>query len=436
MTYRRRKQSKRPIKFSDFTPPHFYELASEFVKDEKGHYWLDGGRGSIKTSMGTALIIVGLLNDPQSHAVFARLYKVDLHNSVFAQVKKTISILKLEHLFKISTTDAGAPPITVIATGQKIMFVGLDDPDSIRGATPPFGYLKYSLLDEIQQFDGMPKIRAALQSIRRGADINFVTFYCYNPPRSKNNWTFEAREAMRLNPKAYVHSSNWEMLPPELATKWLGQSFIDDALHMKNVEIDQYNHEYMGIPVGYGTDVFKNLNIRKITNDEIANFENIQGGLDWGFAEDPTAYSRSHYDKANKVLYIFDEIYEKGLHIPELASILGSKLKDVPWELITSDNTPRELSEIRRLRFNVIGAKKARGSVESGTRFLQSLNEIVIDGERCPNAAMEFTTAEFEISKQGEVLPRVRDKNNHIIDGVRYRMESESRAVWGKGTRA
>ena len=49
---------------------------------------------------------------------------------------------------------------------------------------------------------------------------------------------------------------------------------------------------------------------------------------------------------------------------------------------------------------------------------------------------MEFTTAEFEISKQGEVLPRVRDKNNHIIDGVRYRMESESRAVWGKGTRA
>lgn len=80
---------------------------------------------------------------------------------------------------------------------------------------------------------------------------------------------------------------------------------------------------------------------------------------------------------------------------------------------------------------NVIPAKKGNGSVEHGTKWLQELNAIIIDDARCPVATREFTTAEYEINRAGEVLPRIKDENNHTIDGIRYRCELEQQSSWG-----
>lgn len=420
------------MKASDFIPPHFHEVANSFIKDEHSIYWLAGGRGSTKSTLATNLIIMGVLLDPKAHAIFARRYKVDLHNTVYAQVKKSINILGLEDKFSVSKTDYGAPPITVKATGQKLMFVGLDDPDGVKSITPAFGYLKYSMFEEIQEFDDMIKLRSASQSIRRGADINFQTFYCYNPPRSKNNWTFEAMQDMKSNPNAIVSLSNWEMLPEHMARNWLGTSFIEDALAVKERDRDLYDHEYMGIPVGYGTDVFKNLEIREISDEELNRFDNVVGGLDWGFADDPFAYTRSHYDSRTRILYIFDELVGTNLLNREVTSFISGKIAHNPRELIVADSAePKSIAELADLGLNIIGAKKGNGSVETGTKFLQELNGIIIDPVRCPVAAKEFATAEFEVDKNNNVLPRVKDENNHTIDGIRYRMEREQQRKWG-----
>lgn len=420
------------LKTSDFVPPHFYGVARSFYHDEHSQYWLAGGRGSTKSSIATALIITGLLNDTQSHAIFARRYKVDLHDTVYSQVKKTLDILNLTHLFKISSTDFGAPPMTVKATGQKILFVGLDDPDGVKSISPPFGYLKYSMFEEIQEFGEMEKLRSATQSIRRGANINFQTFYCYNPPRSKNNWTYTTMLEMKDDPKTLVSQSNWEMLPPDTALKWLGQSWIDDAYTLKRQNPDKYDHEYLGIPIGYGTDVFDNIELREISDHEIRTFDNVVGGLDWGFSTDPFAYTRSHYDKRTRSLYIFDEIVGQGMLLRQSVSMVSSKLRNNPMELIVCDSSePRSIAEYKDLGMNVIPAKKGNGSVEHGTKWLQELNAIIIDDSRCPVAAREFTTAEYEINRAGEVLPRIKDEDNHTIDGIRYRCELEQQSSWG-----
>lgn len=419
------------IRVSDFVPPHFHDVADSFFHDKHSQYWLAGGRGSIKSSIASELIILGIMSDPNAHAVFARRYKVDLHQSIYAQVKKAINILGLDKHFKISTTDYGAPPITRIATGQKIMFVGLDDPDGIKSISAPFGYIKYSMFEEIQEFDGMDKLRSATQSIRRGADINFQTFYCYNPPRSKNNWTYQSMLDMKERKDTLVSHSNWEMLPDELAYKWLGTSWIEDALALKRSDPDKYAHEYLGIPVGYGTDVFKNLEIREISDEEIKSFDNVVAGLDWGFANDPNAYVRSHFDRRRRILYIFDEYVRAGMGNREMASIIASKTRNNKYELVVADREPKSVRELETLGINIITAKKGNGSVESGTKFLQELNEIIIDPIRCPVSTKEFTQAEFEVNRNGEVLPRVKDENNHTIDATRYRMEQEQGTQWG-----
>jgi len=420
------------MRLSEIIPPHFYDVADSFFHDTHSQYWLAGGRGSIKSSIASELIILGMLRDPQAHAVFARRYKVDLHHTIYAQVKKAITILGLESEFKVSTTDYGAPPITRISTGQKLIFVGLDDPDGVKSISAPFGYIKYSMFEEIQEFDGLDKLRSATQSIRRGANINFQTFYCYNPPRSKNNWTYESMLDMKQRKDTLVSHSNWEMLPDELAYKWLGRSWIEDALALKESDRDKYDHEYMGIPVGYGTDVFHNLEIKEITSDEIKSFDNVAGGLDWGFARDPNAYTRSHFDKRRRILYIFDEYVQNGIGNRQQASIIAGKTRRNPLELTVADSAePKSNAELIELGLNVIPAKKGNGSVEAGTKWLQELNAIIIDPVRCPVATHEFTTAEYELNRNGEVLPRVKDVNNHTIDSIRYRCELEQQTTWG-----
>jgi PBSX family phage terminase large subunit len=420
------------VKFTDFVPPHFYELVDNFMNDRYSHYWLAGGRGSIKSSIASELIIIGIMSNPGTHAICTRKYKVDLHGSVYAQIIKAIHTLKVEDYFDISKSDQGAPPITYKPTGQKIFFTGLDDPEGIKSTTAPFGYIKYSWYEEVAQLSGMDKIRSANQTIRRGSDERFITFYTYNPPRNKGNWVNNEFNVLKHDTDYYVSLTNWEMLPQNLAEKWLGPDWIKDALSLKNRDPLAYKHEYLGEPVGYGTDVFKNLTIRQITDEEISHFDNIAGGLDFGFANDPAAYVRSHFDKKRRKLYIFQEIYGVEMLNRELADRI-LKIPNAVYEYIVCDSAePKSVSEMNYCGLKrAIKAKKGPGSVESGTKFLQELNEIIIDDIRCPNSAREFSMAEYDVDKNGNVLCRLADKDNHTTDATRYRMELEQRRPAG-----
>lgn len=418
------------VKLSDIIPPHFVTLAESFFAEEHSHYWLEGGRGSVKSTIACTLIILGIMQNPNAHAICTRKNKVDLHNSVYMQMVKTIHNLGLNHLFKISRSDQGAMPITYIPTGQKIFFTGLDDPEGIKSVTVPFGYIKYSWYEEIHQLSGMDKIRSANQSIRRGSNDRFITFYTYNPPRSKTNWVNQQSVLLRSHEDFFVSHSNWEMLPEHLAIKWLGPDWIKDALHLKQVDNQSYLHEYMGIPIGYGTNVFPNIDIRELDYEEIRSFDNVLGGVDFGFSNDPVAYTRSHYDSKRRILYVFDEIYGVGILNRQLAQLILSK--NIPGERVICDSAePKSIAELRDQGVNAIKAKKGPGSVESGTKFLQELVAIVIDKDRCPNTAREFANAEFDTDKHGNIIPRLKDKDNHTIDSVRYRMEQEMKRKSG-----
>ena len=101
------------------------------------------------------------------------------------------------------------------------------------------------------------------------------------------------------------------------------------------------------------------------------------------------------------------------------------KMNPLNQGVIADSEDPRTINEFYELGLNVYGAKKGPGSVQHGIKWLQDLEEIVIDPFRCPNAKREFTGYELEKDKNGNFKGSYPDKDNHTIDAVRYSLENE-----------
>ena len=267
----------------------------------------------------------------------------------------------------------------------------------------------------------MEEIRTINQSLIRGGG-RFCVFYSYNPPKSRRNWI--NGEVTQESPNRLVHHSTYLDVPRE----WLGDAFFVDAEHLKKVRPDIYGHEYLGEVTGTGGEVFRNITARRITDDEIKTFDNVSRGIDWGYAADPFAYTVNHYDKTRKRLYIYFEIYKKGISNRKAAEYIKAENKGNKV-IICDSAEPKSIAEVTEYGLRVAGAKKGPDSVEYGVKWLQDLEEIIIDRERCPNTFKEFNGYELESDGNDGFKARYPDKDNHLIDAVRYSREWDMRRV-------
>lgn len=420
------------IPVDELISPVFYEDLIDMLLYKYSYFWEYGGRGGFKSSFIGIAIPILIMSDPEANAICFRNVGSTLRTSVYNQIVWGINQLGVAHLWKTSKGDRGSPPITYLPFGTKIYFSGFDNPEKIKSFKPHKGYLKISWFEEFPQFRGMEEIRNALQSIRRGSDKPFLTIFSGNPIRFKNHWSNIVFENEKNNPKSKCHLSTYLDSPLEIQLKWLGKDFIEDAERLRETNYEAYQHEYLGQPTGYGTGVFNNVHLLDITEEMISQFDKVGGGIDWGFADDPVTYTLSHYDDKKKDLYIFEEIFATGL----LNSGLAEKIRQGRYnnELIVADSAePKSIYDMQQMGFRITGAVKGSGSVEYGIKQLQELHRIYIDKKRCPNACREFLNAEYDVDKYNNILPHlVKDKNNHIIDNIRYRMENEWKgAKWG-----
>ena len=93
--------------------------------------------------------------------------------------------------------------------------------------------------------------------------------------------------------------------------------------------------------------------------------------------------------------------------------------------IVCDSAEPKSIRDLREHNLRVRGARKGPDSIEYGIKFLQSLDEIVIDKTRCPNAEREFMGYELERDMNGDFKAEYPDKNNHTIDAARYALEEE-----------
>lgn len=390
--------------------PSFYKVHNSI--EDYTHFWLCGGRGSTKSSFVSVEIILGIMKNADTNAVVLRKVGAYLKDSVFSQLEWAIEKLGVSDMWDIK---ASVPEMVYKKTGQKILFRGADKVQKLKSTKVTHGYIRYIWYEELDEFCGMKEIRSINQSMMRGGE-KFTVFYSYNPPQNRRSWV--NREALKKRDDMLVHKSTYLDVPKN----WLGEQFFLEAKYLKKLHINQYNHEYLGEVTGTGGEIFDNLEVVKLSDEEVKSFDNIKCGVDFGFAADPFVYVACFYH--NNKLFIFDEIYAKGMTNHNAAEKIFEK--GFANKLIVCDSAePKSISDLRMFGLRVRGARKGPDSIEYGIRFLQSLEKIVIDPEMCPNVAREFSEYELERDTDGEFKSVYPDKNNHTIDAVRYALEDE-----------
>ena len=379
-----------------------------------GHaeYLLKGGRGSTKSSLISISIVLGLMQDDRANAIIYRRVGNTIKDSVFEQMVWAIDTLGLTAAFKLRKSPF---EIERIKTGQRILFRGADDPMKSKSIKLKRGhYFKYLWFEELAEFRGMEDIRVIKQSVLRGVDRAF-TLYSYNPPKSANNWV--NAEALKPVPGRLVHSSCYLDVPPE----WLGSAFLDEAERLRLTNERAYRNEYLGEVTGTGGQVFDNLNIRPITQEEIDSFGYTYAGLDFGWFPDPLHFVRVCYDSGSRRMWIYYEYRTVKTQNRDVYTELVEKHGLTSDEEVIADSQEQKsVSDFKSYGMRCVGATKGPGSVRTGIKWLQALNEIIIDPARCPAAAAEFSEYEYEKDREGNPVSAYPDKNNHSIDAVRY----------------
>ncbi len=397
-----------------FAPVHF-----DVQERAHSEYVFPGGRGSTKSSYVSMEVIDLLMRYEQMHAVVLRQVADTLRGSVYQQIIWAISALGLEDEFNCTVSPL---EITRRSTGQKIYFRGADDPGKIKSIKVPFGYIGIVWFEELDQFSGEESVRKIEQSVIRGGDMAFK-FKTFNPPKSANNWANQYIKIPRED--RLVTESNYLTVPP----KWLGKPFLDDAEFLKATNPTAYENEYLGVANGVGGNVFDNVLVREISDEELAQFDRIYRGVDWGWYPDPFAYVAMYYDAARLRLVIFDEYRCNKQSNAQTAEALKRRGVGKNTMVICDSAENKSIGDYCEAGIFARPAAKGPGSVEYGMKWLQSLNEIVIDNRRCPETTREFLEYEYARDKEGNVITGYPDANNHSIDAVRYALEDVIRNV-------
>ena len=424
------------INLSDCIIPMYDDVLDDILAHRHTHYVFPGGRGSTKSSFAGGIAVpLLIMQNPRVHAVCFRKVANTIQNSIFTQVVWGIYQMGVESLFRIPKTYS--THITYLPTGQRIYFMGLDDPMKVKSIKPPFGYIGITWFEELDQFSGENELRTVTQSTMRGGD-KFWDFRTFNPPISRNNWANEYTddcETYRQNSTLVIRNTYLDV-----PRNWLGDEFINEAEDLKAINPRAYEHEYMGVPTGTGGDVFQNVcdmdmnepvpqfDVYGNTTSIIPKwqtFDHIYCGLDWGFAKDPFQFVRCHFDRNHLDLYIFDELRTEHHRNKTVFDILYEETKKIRKdELITADSAePKSIADFKAYGAYIRGASKGPDSVRYGIKWLQGLRHIYIDKRRCPHTFREFTQYEYEQDKDGNFISAYPDEDNHSIDAVRYAME-------------
>lgn len=391
----------------------FHWVIRDIRQKKHREYIFRGGRGSTKSSCGTMIPYEIMMNNPNVHCLAIRQVANTLRDSIYAQFKWSAGEQAKNPMFNINNWEFGLSPleITYKPTRQKIYFRGADDPGKIKSIKVPFGYIGILVIEELDQLGGPNVVRNIKQSALRGGDDAWV-FEFFNPPISKNNWANAYADAP--NEDMLVHSSTYKDVPQE----WLGESFIAEAEHLKEVNPDAYAHEYGGEPIGLGTEIFKFLEIREIKDEEIARQERIYQGQDWGWEPDPKAFIRLSYSHATETIMLIDEMGGTCIRTKDMAQ----KIKDAgynDYEIRCGADEQEHINDFRDAGLMARQAEVGSGSVKRTFEWLQC-RKIVIDPRRTPRAYKEFTKYEHDLDKNGDPIDGYPDHDNHWIDAVRY----------------
>ncbi|RIL72738.1 PBSX family phage terminase large subunit [Staphylococcus devriesei] len=406
---------------SSLLPVHFHDLWKATMSDRYLNIVCKGGRGSGKSSDVSHILVQLIMRYPMN-AVAIRKTDNTLATSVFEQVKWAMEEQGVSSLFKVKMSPL---EITYKPRGNKIIFRGAQNPErlkSLKDSRFPFSIM---WIEELAEFKTEDEVTTITNSMLRGEldkGLFYKFFYSYNPPKRKQSWVNKKYETSFQPVNTFVHHSTY------LDNPFISKQFIMEAESAKQRNELRYRWEYLGEAIGSGVVPFNNLRIETIPDELFNTFDNIRNAVDFGYATDPLAFVRWHYDKKKRIIYAVDEHYGVQISNREFANWLKQKGYQ-SYDIYADNAEPKSIAELKQEHGikRIKGVKKGPDSVEHGEQWLDDLDAIVIDPKRTPNIAREFENIDYQTDKDGNVKPKLEDKDNHTIDATRYALERDMR---------
>lgn len=285
--------------------------------------------------------------------------------------------------------------------GSRINMIALDNPGKARGSRRDILFINEANL--------IPYETAEQLLIRTHGTI----FIDYNPTQAF--WVHN--EIIPKNPdRALLIKSTYK------DNQFLPQTEIDELESRRGDGNNNFWRVYglgeLGVAEGL---VFENVVARTIEDAELNRFDVVYQGIDWGYIH-PFVFVKCRYDDEAKRLYVFDEIYQSHLSLSRSMELVREKQEDY-GEIIADSSNPQSIGDFWDNGFSIYPANKPPGSRDFGYRWLQSLNEIVIDPVRCPNTLKEFQTMEYLKDKDGNYINDYPKVHDDAIDAIRYALE-------------
>ena len=345
-----------------------------------------------------------------------------IRRSVMNEIRKVIADAELTKLFDVNRSDG----IITCKNGYQILFAGLDDVEKIKSITPERGALTDVWVEEATE-TSRDSVRQLMKRQRGGDESVAKRLTLTFNPILQTHWIYEDYFAsIGWADKQTQHKANDLSILKTwyIHNKFLTQQDIEGLENEKDKYYrDVYTYGNWGV---LGNVIFTNWRVEDLS--EMRNqFTNRRNGLDFGFASDPAAIVCTHYDTKRKTIYVFDELYERGLTNDLLAAEVKRMMGS---DIVTCDSAePKSIAELQKLSVNATGAKKGKDSVTWGIDWLKQ-QEIVIDS-RCVNLRNELLAYKWKEDAGGNAIRVPVDKNNHLIDALRYAYESEAGgATW------
>lgn len=378
----------------------------------KGRYRVCKGSRASKKSKTTALwYITNMMKYPDANLLVIRKTYRTLKDSCFTELKWVISRLKVDAWWEVKESPL---ELTYKPTGQKIYFRGLDDPLKVTSITVEKGVLCWVWLEEAYEIMNEDDFNVLDESIRGEVPEGlFKQWTITFNPWNEHHW---------LKKRFFDVDDENNILA--MTTNYLCNEWLDDA-DKRVFETMKKNNPRRYAVAGLGNWgivdglVYENWREEAFTLEQIKHCKTTSG-LDFGYTNDPTAFFVGFLDIENKRLYVWDEMYEKGMS----NKAINNKIVAMGYskERITADSAePKSIDELKGLGLRIKGAKKGKDSIVNGIQWIQDL-EIVIH-PRCTNFLTEISNYTWDEDRFGNKLNKPIDDFNHLMDAMRYALE-------------
>jgi phage terminase large subunit len=378
----------------------------------RGRYDVCKGSRASKKSKTTALrIIYNMMKYDKSNTLVVRKTYRTLKDSCFTDLKWATKRLEVENLweFKYSPLEA-----TYLRTGQKILFRGLDDPLKVTSITVEYGYLCWAWLEESYEITSEKDFDTLDESIRGELPPHLwkqwmITFNPWN----EHHWLKKRFFDVENDPDILAITTNYK------CNEWLDDADLRLFENMKKNNPRRYQVAGLGnwgIVEGL---VYENWKEEEFTLDQVIDCESVNG-IDFGYTNDPAAVFIGFIDTEHKKLYVWDEIYKKGLSNKRLYEEIESS--HYQKKSFTADCAePKSIDELRGYGLRVEKSQKGKDSITHGIQYIQDF-EIIIH-PRCVNFITEIGNYTWDEDRLGNKINRPIDDFNHLMDSMRYAVE-------------